>query len=206
MRASYYPGTGHRAPGTGHRASGIGHRVPGNGRRTTGHRAPGTDYRAPRTAYRAAAGLALRCNGPRMPRVPPSRRRFLTSAGATLVAAAAAPAVHARQTDVDCVIRSGTVFDGVSVDGRGADVAVRAGGRRLRCGASCRRGHVRVAVRLRVRNRARDGQRHGDATRRRAHAPSAWSAAARERNLGRLRPQDSGLRDHADSDNMLSVP
>ena len=53
-----------------------------------------------------------------------SRRSFLATTGGALAAVACAPAIAARRTDHDLVIRNGLVFDGMGGEGRALDVAI----------------------------------------------------------------------------------
>lgn len=57
----------------------------------------------------------------------PTRRRFLRHTSTALVGLAGAPALAARQTQPDIVIRGALVFDGLDTTGRRQDVAVSAG-------------------------------------------------------------------------------
>lgn len=56
--------------------------------------------------------------------MPSSRRRFLVRSGAAVFGLAQGVGLHARQPEVDLVVRGATIFDGVSVEGREGDVAV----------------------------------------------------------------------------------
>ena len=55
------------------------------------------------------------------------RRTFIASSGTALLAAACAPSAMARGTDHDLVIRGGTLFDGLAVEGRELDLAIASG-------------------------------------------------------------------------------
>src|SRR5687767_6981988 len=59
--------------------------------------------------------------------VPLNRRSFVATSGNALLAVACAPAVLARRSDYDLVIRGGTVFDGTNLAGRELDVAIANG-------------------------------------------------------------------------------
>ena len=59
--------------------------------------------------------------------VPLNRRSFVATSGNALLAVACAPAVLARRSDYDLVIRGGTVFDGIDVAGRELDLAIANG-------------------------------------------------------------------------------
>lgn len=59
--------------------------------------------------------------------VPLSRRSFVATSGNALLVVACAPAVLARRSDYDLVIRGGTLFDGTDVAGRELDVAIANG-------------------------------------------------------------------------------
>ena len=76
-----------------------------------------------------------------------SRRTFVTTGGAWLLGASF-PSLHLRRADdVDLVLRGGTVLDGLGVEGRDADVAIR-GDRFVAIGASlAMRGRVEIDVR-----------------------------------------------------------
>ena len=65
---------------------------------------------------------------------PLSRRDFLAASGSALLATSAIP-LRSRRADSDLVIRNGTVFDGVAIEGRELDVAI-SGGRITDIGAS----------------------------------------------------------------------
>ena len=56
-----------------------------------------------------------------------TRRSFVTASGNALLAAACAPAVLARRSDYDLVIRGGTLFDGTGSAGRELDLALTNG-------------------------------------------------------------------------------
>jgi N-acyl-D-amino-acid deacylase len=92
----------------------------------------------------------------------PSRRSFLATTGAALMAAACAPAVVTRRDEYDLVIRNGMLYDGTGAPGRELDIAV-SGDRIAEVGPGLARGREEIQARgLAVAPGFIDIHSHGD--------------------------------------------